>query len=306
MASPQERESVPGVGPTSRENLLGGNTMPLAFGTAAYGATFEKDSETGYFLPTDEGRDEGVALMRYAIRDLGYTHIDTARAYGDSEPWVGDAIRGFPRGSLFIATKVGIRPRQDPMAEIMESITRLGIKPDLIYVHDRMPLPQLTEYIKALDLAVDRKLTDRIGMSNLQPQELLYAIDMARHPITHYQAKLNLINPRRDGHETLKICRENGITFMGSAALNNQKDPPQDDPYAREKQQLIKKLAEKHSMTPAQVGIYAVRALGAIPIVQSHKLAHMAENKKALDFEMSPRDTELLRAILLRNESTLF
>ena len=51
-------------------------------------------------LPEREALRRGIAL--------GMTHIDTAEMYGDgrSEEIVGEAIAPFPRGSLFIVSKV--------------------------------------------------------------------------------------------------------------------------------------------------------------------------------------------------------
>jgi diketogulonate reductase-like aldo/keto reductase len=48
-----------------------------------------------------------VASVKYAIDEIGYRHIDTAKAY-NNEHLVGEAIRtcGVPREELFITSKL--------------------------------------------------------------------------------------------------------------------------------------------------------------------------------------------------------
>lgn len=63
---------------------------------------------------------------------------------------------------------------------------------------------------------------------------------------------------------------------------------------------LAVEIARKYSMTPAQVGIYAVLALGVLPLVQTHNEAHMEENLKTVSFKMEKGDVAKLIKILLR------
>ena len=98
--------------------------------------------------------DEGVALIRRSL-DLGLTYLDTAPMYGvgQSEARYGRALRGVPRDSFVLSTKVGrvLRPGaagQPPTwafdfsaagvrASFQSSLTRLGLeRVDILFVHD--------------------------------------------------------------------------------------------------------------------------------------------------------------------------
>ena len=102
--------------------------------------------------PTPE--DEGVALIRRSLA-LGLTYLDTAPMYGvgQSEARYGRALRGVPRDSFVLSTKVGrvLRPGaagQPPTwafdfsaagvrASFESSLTRLGLeRVDILFVHD--------------------------------------------------------------------------------------------------------------------------------------------------------------------------
>jgi diketogulonate reductase-like aldo/keto reductase len=67
-----------------------------------------------------------VNAVRSAL-DLGYRHIDTAQAYGNEES-VGKALResGVPLDEVFVTTKF-YPARRDPVAEVQQSLRRLGV-----------------------------------------------------------------------------------------------------------------------------------------------------------------------------------
>src|SRR5579859_6461734 len=73
--------------------------------------------------------------VRWAL-ELGYRHIDTAQVYGN-ETSVGRALAktGVPRDQLFVTTKFN-PSRQDPAAELAQSLERLGLEyVDLYLIH---------------------------------------------------------------------------------------------------------------------------------------------------------------------------
>ena len=86
--------------------------------------------------------EEASRIVREAV-DLGVTFIDTAEAYGTEEA-VGLGIRGLPRESVVISTKVGLDgPPQDgaTLREHLEgSLRRLGTEfVDVYHLHGILP-----------------------------------------------------------------------------------------------------------------------------------------------------------------------
>jgi len=282
----------------SHEVVLGVKVFPLVFGMAAYSALGKEDQDpvTGFF-PASHGNDASeLALLHNAI-ELGYNFFDTAEAYGDSEVLLGQVLKHYPRSNFVIATKVGIRPNPDIRGSIRKSVERLGTVPDILFVHDRWQDQMgedLDDCLGALDEAVDQGYAREIGISNFQPHELDTAISRLKHKPLFYQAKINLVNPRRDAIETLTICEENGMTFMASAALDRG------GVLGGTVNPIALEIKRRYEMTPAQVAIFAVRALGSIPLVQTHNPDHLRENREAFGFSMKQSDIDNLRKILLR------
>src|SRR5713226_7458623 len=50
-----------------------------------------------------------IATVRHAL-DIGINAIDTAEFYRDSESILGEALAGYPRDRVFLATKVSAEP----------------------------------------------------------------------------------------------------------------------------------------------------------------------------------------------------
>ena len=63
--------------------------------------------EMGGQSTPDRSRDRELVAALHAMIEMGYTHLDTAEAYGGThtEELVGQAIRAFRREEVFITTK---------------------------------------------------------------------------------------------------------------------------------------------------------------------------------------------------------
>ena len=79
------------------------------------------------------------ATLERAIA-LGITHLETAQGYGQSERFVGAALRrgiGIPRSHLFLTTKICPTPDRESMARSIDtSLQRLGVdRVDALAIH---------------------------------------------------------------------------------------------------------------------------------------------------------------------------
>lgn len=102
----------------------------------------------GIFGPV--GDDEGVAAVEKAL-ELGMNYLDTSPKYGQAERRMGLALRGVPRDSYYLSSKVGTHPDKpgDYSAEtarwtVARSLEVLGVDYlDLCHIHEPEP-QQLT------------------------------------------------------------------------------------------------------------------------------------------------------------------
>jgi uncharacterized protein len=109
-------------------------------------------------LPEAEISAESTAHVASCIRESikhGIDHIETARGYGSSERQLGDVFPEFPRDSLIIQTKIGIRDTEAEFIESFEtSMSRLRLKHvDLLAIHG-INTPE--ELQRAIDYGVPR------------------------------------------------------------------------------------------------------------------------------------------------------
>jgi aryl-alcohol dehydrogenase-like predicted oxidoreductase len=115
-------------------------------------------------------QDVADASVQLAL-DAGINHFDVAASYGDAElrlgPWMPDI-----RDRIFLATKTGLRDREDAWAEINRSLERLQTDHlDLIQVHavgDLEDLDRVTRpggSLQAVVRARDEGLAGAVGIT---------------------------------------------------------------------------------------------------------------------------------------------
>ena len=138
--------------------------------------------------------EETTAVVHNALK-WGINYVDTAPWYGqgESEKFLGEALKGVPREAYYIATKVG---RYDPeirkmfnfrperiKASILESLERLGLNyVDILQVHDVEFAPDIvtspdTDYVCDVVLPAMKEIKDSglcrfIGITGYPPSVL--------------------------------------------------------------------------------------------------------------------------------------
>jgi len=153
----------------------------------------------GTFQSTPE---ELIPVVRSAILDHGYRHIDTASIYGNEES-VGTAVQeaiaqGVKREDLFITTKLWQADREDVEGAVRASLKKLSVDYiDLYLLHwmapkmvweDENPIKNTpTHKVWAeLERLVDEGLIKNIGVSNCTIPVLIDLLAYARHkPVTN-------------------------------------------------------------------------------------------------------------------------
>lgn len=233
-----------------------------------------------------------------AVRDavaMGYRHIDTAQAYGN-ERGVGEGVRtcGVPREEIFVTSKVAAEHKtyESAAKSIDESLAKLGMDYiDLMIIHCPQPWAEFRgerryftenkEVWRALENAYKAGKVKAIGVSNFLVDDLENILDgcevkpMVNQILTHItNTPLELINFCRE-HDVL--CEAYSPIAHGEALKNR----------------LILSVAEKYSVTPAQLCVRYALQLGMVVLPKTSNPEHM-KNNADIEFEISADDMNIL------------
>lgn len=233
-----------------------------------------------------------------AVRDavaMGYRHIDTAQAYGN-ERGVGEGVRtcGVPREEIFVTSKVAAEHKtyESVAKSIDESLAKLGMDyMDLMIIHCPQPWAEFRgerryftenkEVWRALEKAYKDGKVKVIGVSNFLVDDLENILDgcevkpMVNQILTHItNTPLELIN----------FCREHGILCEAYSPIAHGEAL---------KNRLILSVAEKYSVTPAQLCVRYALQLGMVVLPKTSNPEHM-KNNADIEFEISAEDMDIL------------
>jgi diketogulonate reductase-like aldo/keto reductase len=226
--------------------------------------------------------------------DLGYRHVDTARAYGN-EQQVGEALTAsdVPRDEVFLATKIPGRDAayDDAMRAARESLRRLAVDHvDLLYLHHPNPVVPLSETMAALsDLHADG-VARHVGVSNFSVRRLREARRAADAPIVADQIQFY---PYRTQPDLREFCRHHDTALVAYSPLAHGGVLGDD---------LLREVGDRYGKTPAQVALrWAVQHDNVTAIPKASSRRHLAENVEIFDFELTRYEMEeMARPSMLR------
>lgn len=240
--------------------------------------------------------NDAARCVEIALRN-GYTHIDTAQAYGNEEG-VGKGIKasGLPRESIYVTTKVMAEYKSYKKAKesIDYSLQRLGLDyVDLILIHCPQPwavfrgrrkyYKENVEVWRALEEAYKEGKVKAIGVSNFNVDDLQNILDHCEIPPMVNQILLHIGEVPVD---IIRFCSEHNIVIESYSpiahgrALNNN---------------AIVEMAKKYNVSVPQLCIKFTLQLGTVSIPKASKEDHIIDNTK-LDFEISEEDmVELMK-----------
>lgn len=228
--------------------------------------------------------------------DVGYRHIDTARAYRN-EKGVAAAVEksGLDRDDVFITTKLwnNSHGTDATFKAFEDSMERLGLDVlDLYLIH--WPAPQqglFVESWKAFEqLSADGRIRS-IGVSNFRVEDIQQLLDLGLTVPVVNQIELHPYftqDELRAFHDEHEIVTEAWSPLAQGGVL--------DDP-------VITDLADAKDATPAQVVLAWHLALGNIVIPKSVTPSRIAENFAATEVKLGEDEVEAITA-LNRDERT--
>ena len=183
-------------------------------------------------------RERAIATVHHAL-DLGITLLDTSNIYapawdavGHNEALVAEAVRTYSGPadltSLVLTTKGGIVRGEGetwgrdstPSAlqrACEDSLAQLGVAVIDLYQHHRHdPSIPYADQMRAMDALKQAGLIRRIGLSNVNADELAVALDILGGPSDGGVVSVqNEYSPRyREDADVLARCTELGIAFL--------------------------------------------------------------------------------------------
>ena len=258
---------------------LGESVPVLGMGTWRIGG--------GFNSPDRSGDELWLKALRRGI-ELGMTLIDTAEVYGGghAEELVGEAIRGYPRSSLFIVSKVW--PSRASVDEIVKaaeaSVKRLGTHMDLYLLHWPPEDGRLEARMKGLERAVEKGYTRYIGLSNFDLRLLEEARSyLSRVEIAAIQNRMSVAY-RVYEKDVIPYAKENGMMFMAYTPLERGR-------LARDG--FLAEIGRKYGKTAAQVALnWLICIEPVVPIPKAARVEHVEENAGVAGWRLSKEDWE--------------
>lgn len=237
--------------------------------------------------------DERDALR--AGIDAGVRLIDTAEMYGDgsAETLVGEAIRGIPRHTLYIVSKV--YPQNAGGRRLSEhcdaTLRRLGIETlDLYLLHWRGRIP-LEETVAGMEDLISAGKIRRWGVSNFDVGDMEQLLRVPGGDACATDQVLYHLGSRGIEHSLIPWLKARSIPVMAYCPLAQA---------GRLRQGLlqsdaVRDVAARNALSPAQVLLGFVLAQdGMIAIPKAASRAHALENARMAKTPLSPEDIALL------------
>ena len=168
-----------------------------------------------------QDQEDADQVVRRAV-ELGINYFDTAEAYNDgrSESSLGRAVRGIPRDTIVIGTKVS-PDNTSPGALVRHceaSLERLGLEyVDLYMVHWPITAHSVAEAFETLRKLQQQGKIRHIGVSNFAAPKLTEAMDTGTE-IAVNQLPYSLV-ARAIEFEILPLCAELGVGVIGYMPL---------------------------------------------------------------------------------------
>jgi len=227
------------------------------------------------------GHDDVVRVIETALR-IGYRSIDTAANYGN-ERAVGEALRrsGIPRSALFVTTKVWNADHGYDAAirACDESLRKLGLDyVDLYLIH--WPVRgKYKETWRGLETLYEEGKARAIGVSNFQIHHLEDLLQNCKIVPAVNQVEFH---PYLTQRELLRYCREKGIRLEAWSPLMMGGEVLQEP--------VIRRIAEKHGKTPAQIILRWDIQQDVVTIPKSVTESRLRENLDIFGFSLDECD----------------
>ena len=230
--------------------------------------------------------EEGV---RDAL-EIGYRHIDTARAYGN-EREVGTAIggSGIDRDEIFLTTKLWFEDLapDDVTAQLHDSLKALGSDyVDLLLVHWPNPEFPVARTLEAMAELREQGKIRHLGVSNFPTAELEEALSLSSAPLLANQIEMH---PYLDQSELVGFAAERGIAIEAYSPLAHGEVLGDE---------VLAEIGERHDKSAPQVALrWLVEHPNVVALPRSSSHENRVANLDVFDFELEQGERERIAAL---------
>ncbi|HEX8506785.1 MAG TPA: aldo/keto reductase [Hymenobacter sp.] len=280
------------------------SAQPLAVNRLGYG-TMRLTGPDIWGEPAN--RAEALEILKTAVSS-GVNFIDTADYYGEdvTNRLIAEALHPYPQ-NLVICTKVGATRKPDKswvpfntpenLRTSIENNLRTLKQEQIQLVHLRLmghgPVPLAEQLGAMFELQREGKIL-HVGLSNVTRAELAAGLQLG--PIAtvenmySYAQRTTVLLPHGanpGGEEVLDLCEQHGIPLIPFFSLVHGL------PNAGNR---LAEIARKHNATEAQLNIAWLlhKSPWILPIPGTSSLAHLRENLKAAEIQLSAEDMAYL------------
>jgi myo-inositol catabolism protein IolS len=242
---------------------------------------------TGIHMDTFDSR---VKVLKEGL-DCGANFIDTSATYtkGTAERAVGEAIKGYDRDRLCIATKVAPENLHynDVIESCNQSLVRLGTDYiDIFQIHwPNIRIP-LSETIDAMEFLLRTECIRYVGLSNFSFVQILEIYHRLGDKLGAIQMEYNLLE-RSVENVIIPFCNVTNTLFIAYTPLCQGLFD--NGAYS------LSKVAGKYGASVHQIALqWIVRHPTTIAIPKSTSIPHMIENVSSEKFSLSKEDYDII------------
>ncbi|KAK1763823.1 2,5-diketo-D-gluconic acid reductase A [Phialemonium atrogriseum] len=250
-----------------------------------------------YKAPNGQETEDAVI----AALDAGYRHIDSAARYANEEA-CGRAIRRWlkannvSRKDIYVTTKLWDADHgyEATFNALCDSLDKFGLDYfDLYLIHSPSSCEQKRlESWRALEVAKKLGIVRSIGVSNFGASHIQHLLDNATVVPAVNQIEVHPFCQRQD---LVDLCGKFGIRIEAYSPL--ARGDKLEDP-------TIRKIAEKHDRSPAQILLNWSASRGNVVLPKSLTAHRIESNFRIFDFVLDDDDVALIDALGAENYVT--
>ena len=245
---------------------------------------------TWQMAETASRRSQEIEALRLGV-DLGMTLIDTAEMYGDgaAEELVAEALAG-ERDRLFLVSKVYPHnaSRQGVVQACDRSLKRLRTdRLDLYLLHWRGGVP-LEETVAGFEALRGAGKIRHWGVSNFDVDDMRELLQVPGGENCATNQVLYNVTRRGPEFDLMPWMAERSMPLMAYSPIEQGRLP---------RGGVLQRIGEKHGASPFQIALaWLLRKPSVIAIPKAGSVAHVRDNHRVLEIQLSLEDVEAIDA----------